>query len=132
MDISVDFSFFPDNLMQIVINSLGTKSSFVKNLQSSSTNNSSQKITNPTISIFDFPGNLKEFEDLLNCLLQNNAIKEYVVVQDTESENTLALLKHGDIEQLGILSCDFCGAAFNSEDEKYIYIKGPIIYFKHK
>ena len=60
MDISVDFSFFPGNLMQIVIDSLGTKSSFVKSLQSSSINNSSQKIINPTISIFVFPGNLKE------------------------------------------------------------------------
>ncbi len=50
---------------------------------------------------YEFPGNLKEFEDLLKCILQKNSIKEYVVVQDTESENTLALLKHGDIEQLG-------------------------------
>jgi hypothetical protein len=128
MDIIVDFSFFPDNLMQIVINSLGTKSSLVKNLQSSSTYNSSQKIINPTISIFEFPGTLKEFEDLLNCVLQKNSIKEYVVVQDTESENTLALLKHGDIEQLGILSCDFCGAAFHSEDEKYIHQRAHYLF----
>jgi hypothetical protein len=128
MDISVDFSFFPGNLMQIVIDSLWTKSSFVKSLQSSSTNNRSQKIINPTISIFEFPGNLKEFEDLLKCILQKNSIKEYVVVQDTESENTLALLKHGDIEQLGILSCDFCGAAFNSEDEKYIHQRAHYLF----
>jgi hypothetical protein len=128
MDISVDFSFFPDNLMQIVIDSLGTKSSFVKSLQSSSTINSSQKIINPTISIFEFHGTLKEFEDLLNCILKKNTIKEYVVVQDTESENTLALLKHGDIEQLGILSCDFCGAAFSSEDEKYIHQRAHFLF----
>ena len=128
MDIIVDFSFFPEYLMQIVINSPGTKSSFVKSLQGSSTNNSSQKIINPTISIFEFPGNLKEFEDLLNFVLQKNSIKEYVVVQDTESENTLALLKHGDIEQLGILSCDFCGAAFNSEDEKYIHQRAHYLF----
>ena len=128
MDISVDFSFFPDNLMQIVIDSLGTKSSFVKSLQRSSTSNSSQKIINPTISIFGFSGTLKEFEDLLNCILKKNTIKEYVVVQDTESENTLALLKHGDIEQLGILSCDFCGAAFSSEDEKYIHQRAHFLF----
>lgn len=128
MDISVDFSFFPGNLMQTVIDSLGTKSSFVKSLQSSSTNNSSQKIINPTISIFEFPGNLKEFEDILKSVLQKNSIKEYVVVQDTESEDTLALLKQGDIEQLGILSCDFCGAAFNSEDEKYIHQRAHYLF----
>ncbi len=128
MDISVDFSFLPDNLMQIVIHTLGTKSSFVKSLQSSSTINSSQKIINPTISIFEFPGTLKEFENLLNCILQKNSIKEYVVVQDTESENTLALLKHGDIEQLGILSCDFCGAAFSSEEEKYIHQRAHYLF----
>ncbi|HZH39270.1 MAG TPA: hypothetical protein VEX17_04330 [Bacillales bacterium] len=76
MDISVDFSFFPNNLMQIVIDSPWTKSFFVKSLQNSSTNNGSQKIINPTISIFEFPGNLKEFEDLLKCVLQKNPIKE--------------------------------------------------------
>ena len=128
MDISVDFSFFPDNLMQTVINSLETESSFVKSIQSSSINNNSQRISNPTISIFEFSGTLKEFEDLLNCILQKKSIKEYVVVQDTESENALALLKHGDIEQLGILSCDFCGAAFNSEDEKYIHQRAHYLF----
>lgn len=79
MDISVDFSFFPDNLIQTVINSLEIKSSFVKSIQSSSINNNSQKISNPTISIFEFPGTLKEFEDLLNCILQKNSIKNMLL-----------------------------------------------------
>jgi hypothetical protein len=129
MDINVDFSFFPDNLMHIVISSSEIKSCFLRSIQSSSIiNNNSQKIINPTISIFEFPGTLKEFEDLLNCILQKDSIKEYVAVQDTERENTLALLKHGDIEQLGILSCDFCGAVFNSEDEKYIHQRAHYLF----
>ncbi len=92
METGVNFSFFPDVLMQIVINALEIKSPFAKSIQSSSINNNSQKISNPAISIFEFPGTLKEFEDLLNLILQKNSIKEYVVVQDTESENTLDLL----------------------------------------
>lgn len=38
-----------------------------------------------------------------------------------ENENTLAVLKVGDIQQFGMFVCDFCGAVFNSEDEKYIH-----------
>jgi hypothetical protein len=73
------------------------------------------------LSEFEFSGSIKELEDVLNSLLKKNSINEYVAVQDMETENTLTILKVGDIEQLGILICDFCGAVFSSEDEKYIH-----------
>jgi hypothetical protein len=111
----VDLSFFPDPLIPIITNSVEIKSFFVKICHISSQN------SNAEYSIFEFPGSIKEFEDLLKYILQKNSINEYVVAQDSEKENTLTILKHGDIEQLGILICDFCGAAFYSADEKYIH-----------
>ncbi len=50
-------------------------------------------------------------------------------MQDTQTENTLTLLKDGDIGQLGIFICDFCGALFNSEDEQYIHQKAHFLFF---
>ena len=122
MDINVDLSFFPDNLVPLITNSMEIKSFFVENC---STNSQDR---NTKLSLFNFPGSINEFEDLLKSILQKNSINEYVVVQDTETENTLAILKDGDMRQLGILICDFCGAAFSSEDEKYIHQRAHFLF----
>lgn len=123
MEINVDLSFFPENLTPIITNSKEIKSFFVKNYHISNQNSSITKL-----SLFEFPGSIKEFEDILKIILQNNSLNEYVAVQDTETENTLTILKGGDMEQLGILICDFCGAAFNSEDEKYIHQRAHFLF----
>ncbi len=115
MNIIVDMSFFPDHLIPIVTNSVEINPFYVKNYHVNNQDSTAR------FSVFEFSGSMKEFEDLLNSSLQKNSIDEYVVVQDMEKENTLTILKIGDIEQLGILICDFCGAVFNSEDEKYIH-----------
>ncbi len=122
MDINVDLSFFPDNLVPLITNSIEIKSFFVENYST----NSQDRDTN--LSLFNFPGSINEFEDLLKSILQKNSINEYVVVQDTETENTLAILKEGDTRQLGILICDFCGAVFSSEDEKYIHQRAHFLF----
>jgi hypothetical protein len=113
MDIYVDLSFFPDNLVPLITNSIEIKSFFVENYSTNSQDRDTK------LSLFNFPGSINEFEDLLKSILQKNSINEYVIAQDTETENTLAILKDGDMRQLGILICDFCGAAFSSEEEKY-------------
>ncbi len=106
---------FSNSFNQIIINSEEIKPFYVKNYSVSNQDCIKR------YSVFDFPGSLEEFENILNILLQKNSINEYVVVQDLEAENTLAAIKFGDIEQLGMFVCDFCGAVFNSEDGKYIY-----------
>lgn len=115
MNIEMDISFFPDHFNQIIINSEEIKPFYVKNYSVSNQDCIKR------YSVFDFSGSVEEFENILNSLLQKNSINDYVVVQDLEAENTLAALKVGDIEQLGMFVCDFCGAVFNSEDEKYIH-----------
>ncbi len=122
MNINVDLSFFPDQLIPIITNSIEINSFFVKNYQTNSQEHNSK------LSIFNFPGSIEEFGDRLNVILHKNSIKEYVVVQDTETENTLTLLRNGDMEQLGILICDFCGAGFGSEDEKYIHQRAHYLF----
>ncbi len=122
MNINLDLSFFPDHLISKITNSIEIKSFFIKN------NYNDGQDSNVKFSMFEFPGPMKEFESLLNSILQKNSIKEYVVVQDTETENTLTLLKDGDMEQLGILICDFCGAVFISEDEKYIHQRAHFLF----
>lgn len=73
------------------------------------------------ISIFEFPGSIEEFKYILTSILQKKSLNEYVIAQDTEIENTLVMLRMGDLQQLGIFICDFCGALSSSEEEKYIH-----------
>jgi hypothetical protein len=122
MDINVDLSFFPDNLVPLITNSMEIKSFFVENYSTNSQDRDTK------LSLFNFPGSINEFEDLLKSILQKNSINEYVIAQDTETENTLAILKDGDMRQLGILICDFCGAAFSSEEEKYIHQRAHFLF----
>ncbi len=123
MEINVDLSFFPENLTPIITNSKEINSFFLKNYRSINQNSSNSKMC-----IFEFPGSLNEFEDILKTILQKNSLNQYVVVQDTETENTIAILKGGDMEQLGILICDFCGAVFSSRDEKYIHQRAHFLF----
>ena len=122
MDINVDLSFFPDNLVHTNYKFNRNKTIFCRELHIYSQDRDTK------LSLFNFPGSINEFEDLLKSILQKNSINAYVVVQDTETENTLAILKDGDMRQLGILICDFCGAAFSSEDEKYIHQRAHFLF----
>ncbi len=70
---------------------------------------------------FEFSGSVIDLENALRLSFERNSITEYEVTQDSQKENTLTLLKSGDLGQLGIYFCDFCGAFFNSEEGKYIH-----------
>ena len=122
MDINLDLSFIPDQLISLITNSIEIEPFLVKNCYTS------KQSSNTTIYELEFPGNINEFEDLLITVLKKNFIEEYIVVQDMEKENTLTILRDGDMGQLGILVCDFCGALFNSEDEKYIHQRAHFLF----
>jgi hypothetical protein len=122
MDINLDLSFIPDQLISLILNSIEISPFLVKNCYTS------KQSSNTTIYKLEFPGNLKEFEDLLITVLKKNSIEEYILVQDMEKENTFTILRDGDMGQLGILICDFCGALFNSEDEKFIHQRAHFLF----
>lgn len=56
----------------------------------------------------------------LSCKTTLSTIN-YIVAEDLDSENIFIILKDGDIEQIGLLLCDFCGLVCASEEEKYIH-----------
>jgi hypothetical protein len=115
--------FVPDQLISLITNSIEIEPFLVKNCYTSI-----QSSNTTTIYKLEFPGTIKEFEDLLKTVLKKNSIEEYIVVQDMEKENTFTILRDGDMGQLGILICDLCGALFNSEDEKYIHQRAHFLF----
>jgi hypothetical protein len=123
LNVNVDLSFVPDYLIPIITYSIDLKPYFIKNYDK----NGNQE-NNTKISIYEYSGSLIDFQDLLTSILKKNSINNYIVVQDTEAENTLAILKDGDIKQLGVLVCDFCGAVFHDADEKYIHQKAHYLF----
>ena len=125
MRIQVDLSFFPDYLISIITDSIELKQFLIKDSYVADKDNDN---INTISAVFEFHGSIKEFEELLTSTLHKKSIKEYVIAQDTEKENTLSILKSGDLGQLGILSCDFCGAVFHGEDEKYIHQRAHYFY----
>src|SRR5690242_20344706 len=114
MNVNVDLSFLPDYIIPIITYSIEIKPFFIKEY-SNSDSNSSQK-NNTKVSIYEYPGSIRDFQDLIASILKKNFLNDYVVTQDTEAENTLTILKDGDIQQLGVIVCDFCGAVFHDED----------------
>jgi hypothetical protein len=125
MRIYVDLSFFPDYLIPLITESVEVKQFLIRD--NYVTDNDNDNI-NTISAVFEFHGSIKEFEGLLTSILIKNSIKEYDIAQDMEKENTIAILKSGDLRQLGILVCDFCGAVFHSEDEKYIHQRAHYFY----
>ena len=77
---------------------------------------------------FEFSGSITDFENTLHLSLKRNSIVNYVVAQDSQKENTFTLLKSGDLGQLGIYLCDFCGAFFNTEEGKYLHERAHYSY----
>lgn len=125
MRIQVDLSFFPDYLIPIITGSIEVKQFLIKD---NDVTDKDKDNMNTISAVFEFHGSIKEFEGLLASILYKNSIKEYVIAQDMEKESTIAILKAGDLRQLGILVCDFCGAVFQSEDEKYIHQRAHYFY----
>ena len=52
---------------------------------------------------------------------KNRDFDNYVVAENIEDPLEIAILKKGDIEQLGLFICGFCPMVFRSETEKNIH-----------
>jgi hypothetical protein len=46
---------------------------------------------------------------------------DYVVAENTEDPEELAVLKNGDLEQLSLYFCSFCAMVFGSETERNLH-----------
>lgn len=47
--------------------------------------------------------------------------KGYVVAESTDEPTTLAVLKEGNIEQLGLYLCGYCATVFHNEVERNLH-----------
>jgi hypothetical protein len=54
-------------------------------------------------------------------LTKNRDFDDYIVVGNNDDPLELAILKKGDIEQLGLFICGFCPMVFRSDVEKSIH-----------
>lgn len=70
---------------------------------------------------FQYKGSLDDLKSTLERILARSGLDDFIVYEDTETENTLAILKDGDVEQFGIYICNHCGMIFGSMDEKIIH-----------
>lgn len=84
-------------------------------------NGKSNKHTGSILIFYYDKSSLEELKNFLENTLEKNNLSQFVVVEDTENENTLAIVKEGDIEQFGMHVCGHCGMIFRSEEERVVH-----------
>lgn len=117
----LDLSFVSSQHINNIFNSINLLSNHLINSQET-------KEALPLYAEFEYDGSIDDFEEALRLSLQRDSIMDYVLTRDSQKENTFTLLKTGDLGQLGIYFCDFCGAFFNSGDEKFIHERAHYFY----
>jgi hypothetical protein len=63
----------------------------------------------------------QKVKQLLEDILRKNQFDDYIVVDNIEEKDEIAILRKDDLEQLGIFICLHCGTLFASEDERTIH-----------
>lgn len=53
--------------------------------------------------------------------IQRALPEDYIVVENAHDPSELAVLRKGDIEQLGLYLCGFCAMVFGSETERNVH-----------
>jgi len=122
MIIRLDLSFLSGNVRSVVVNSEEIKSCSVDY----TTNRTNSALTDQhdpnTIITLDYKKkSLEDFKVILQDILARNHLDNFTIAEDTEAENTVAILREGDLEQFGIYVCKHCGTTFKSSDERILH-----------
>jgi hypothetical protein len=110
MVIKVDVSRLSDSLKEIIVSVFDQKSILQK-----------QSNINKNIIVLDNENDILRIKQILEEILIDNVINEYLIAENTKEENEIAILKRGDIEQLGIYICAHCGMLFDSEVQRTVH-----------
>jgi hypothetical protein len=110
MVIKVDVSRLSDSLKEIILSVFDQKSILQK-----------QSNINKNIIVLDNENDILRIKQILEEILIDNVINEYLIAENTKEENEIAILKRGDIEQLGIYICAHCGMLFDSEVQRTVH-----------
>ena len=122
MIIRLDLSFLSGNIRSVIVNSEEIKSCSV-DYTTNCTNSAVADQHDPdTIITLDHKKkSLEDFKVILQDILARNRLDNFTIAEDTEAENTVAILREGDLEQFGIYVCKHCGTTFKSIDERIIH-----------
>jgi hypothetical protein len=116
MVIRIDISNLNNDLRDIILNSLELKFFLNDQLNNNDDNNNKQIIVLPN------ENNIQKLKQIIqNILTKNRYHNEYIVAENLEEKNEIAILKQGDMEQLGIYICTHCGMSFKSQVQQTIH-----------
>jgi hypothetical protein len=122
MIIRLDLSFLSGNIRSVIVNSEEIKSCSVDHT-TNRTNSAvaDQHAPNKIITLDYKKKSLDDFKVMLQDILARNHLDNFTIAEDTEAENTVAILREGDLEQFGIYVCKHCGSTFKSIDERILH-----------
>lgn len=115
MVVRVDISYLTSDLRYIIVNNAKVKS--IPNYLHSNRNNDNN---NDIITFID-ENNIQKIKQIIQHIFTENHINGYIVAENTEEENEIAILKQGDMEQFGIYICTHCGMSFESEIQRTVH-----------
>ena len=116
MIITLDLSFLSGNVRSVIVNSEEIKSFSVDY-----TTVADQHDPKTIITLDYKKESFEDFKVILRDILARNHLDNFTIAEDTEAENTIAILREGDLEQFGIYVCKHCGTTFKSIDERIIH-----------
>jgi hypothetical protein len=110
MVIKVDVSRLSNSVKHVILNTFEYKFILEKQID-----------INKNIVILNNENDVLKVKQILEDSLRTNRIFDYIVAENTKEKNEIAILKKGDIEQLGIFVCAHCGMIFDSELQRTIH-----------
>jgi hypothetical protein len=81
----------------------------------------SNKDSSASTFLYENSLSLEDFKNIIENIIEKNNLNQFIVVEDIENENTLAIVKEGDIEQFGMYVCSHCGMIFRTEEERIVH-----------
>ena len=104
-------SYLSTNIRKIILNTIENKSISQKHINNN----------NNDIIVLDSETDIQKIKEILQYALTKNRLNDYIVTENTKEENEIAILKNGDIEQLGIYICSHCGMLFENDTQRTIH-----------
>ena len=114
MVVRVDISNLTSGLRYIIVNNAKVKS--IPNYVHGNRNNNNNNI----ITFID-ENSIQKIKRIIQHIFTENHINGYIIAENIEEENEIAILKQGDMEQFGIYICTHCGMSFESEIQRTVH-----------
>ena len=122
MIIRLDLSFLSGNVRSVIVNSEEIKSCSVDYTTNHTNIAAADQYDPNTIITLDYKKeSLEDFKIILRDILVRNHMDNFAIAEDTEAENTVPILREGDLQQFGIYVCKHCGTTFKSIDERILH-----------